>query len=66
MGLFLNSISFFETCVDSDQLALDQDSHCYYAPNFERVEGAYCFGLVRPSVHLFVRVSVFPSVTNVR
>ena len=21
-----------------------------YAPNFEKVEGAYCFGLVRPSV----------------
>ena len=23
-----------------------------YAPNFEKVEGAYCFGLVRPSVRL--------------
>ena len=22
----------------------------YYAPNIEKVEGAYCFGLVRPSV----------------
>ena len=22
-----------------------------YAPNFEQVEGAYCFGLVRPSIH---------------
>ena len=26
----------------------------FYAPNFEKVEGAYCFGLVRHSVHLFV------------
>ena len=25
----------------------------FYAPNFENVEGAYCFGLVRPSVSLF-------------
>ena len=24
-----------------------------YAPNFEKVEGAYCFGLVRPSVQVF-------------
>ena len=24
--------------------------HFYYAPNFEKVEGLYCFGLVRPSV----------------
>ena len=22
----------------------------FYAPNFEKVEGEYCFGLVRPSV----------------
>ena len=22
----------------------------FYAPNFEKCEGAYCFGLVRPSV----------------
>ena len=32
----------------------------FYAPNFEKVEGAYCFGLVRPSVCL----SVLPSITN--
>ena len=31
---------------------------CVYAPNFEKVEGAYCFGLVRPSVS--------PSVQNLR
>ena len=29
-----------------------------YAPNFKKVEGAYCFGLVCPSVR--------PSVTNLR
>ena len=23
---------------------------CFYAPNFEKVEGAFCFGLVRASV----------------
>ena len=27
----------------------------FYAPNFEKVEGAYWFGPVRPSVHLSVR-----------
>ena len=30
----------------------------FYAPNFEKVEGVYCFRLVHPSVHL----SVCPSV----
>ena len=30
----------------------------FYVPNFEKVEGAYCFGLVR----LCFRVSVPPSV----
>ena len=30
----------------------------YHAPNFEKVEGAYCFGLVCPSV--------LPSVTSLR
>ena len=30
----------------------------FYAPNFEKVEGAFCFGLVRPCVH--------PSVTSLR
>ena len=28
---------------------------CNYASNFEKVEGAYSFGLVRPSVRPFVR-----------
>ena len=28
---------------------------CFYAPNFEKVEGAYCFGLVRPCVRPCVR-----------
>ena len=27
----------------------------YYAPNFEEFEEAYCFRVVRPSVHTFVR-----------
>ena len=26
----------------------------FNAPDFDKVEGVYCFGLVRPSVHLFV------------
>ena len=54
-----------EKGVDLDQLVLltpsELDLHCfqdmiYYAPNFEKVEGAYCFGLVLPSV--------LPSVTS--
>ena len=31
------------------------DDNCFYAPNFEEVEGAYWFGPVRPSVRLSVR-----------
>ena len=27
----------------------------FYAPNFGKVEGAYCFGLVSPSIHPSVR-----------
>ena len=34
----------------------------YFAPNFEKIEGAYCFGLVGLSVH----PSVLPFVTNLR
>ena len=30
----------------------------FYAPNFGKVEGAYCFLLVRPSVRACVRPSV--------
>ena len=32
----------------------------FYAPNFGKVEGAYCFLLVRPSVRPYVRPSVRP------
>ena len=35
---------------------------CFYAPNFEEVEGAYWFGPVRLSVWPSVRLSVCPSV----
>ena len=35
---------------------------CFYAPNFEEVEGAYWFGPVRPSVRLSVSPSVRLSV----
>ena len=35
-----------------------------YAPNFRKVEGAYCFLLVRPSVRPYVRPFVRPSVTK--
>ena len=30
----------------------------FYAPKFGKVDGAYCFRLVRPSVRLSVRASV--------
>ena len=33
----------------------NSDKNTFYAPNIEKVEGAYCFGLVRPCVHLSVR-----------
>ena len=35
-----------------------------YAPNFRKVEGAYCFGLDRPSFRLSVRPCVRASVQN--
>ena len=47
-----------------DLLATDFDCdlcnhcNCFYAPNFGKVEGAYCFGLVRPSVLPSVRPCV--------
>ena len=28
----------------------DDDIWCFYAPNFEKVEGAYCFGLVHACI----------------
>ena len=28
----------------------------FYTPNFEKVEGAYCFGLVRPSVRTKIKL----------
>ena len=36
--------------------------YSFYAPNFEKVEGAYCFGLVR----LSGRPAVHPSVTRLK
>ena len=43
--------------VDPDQAAHNEHSylglHFFYAPNFEKVEGAYCFGLVHLSLRPF-------------
>ena len=62
---FINAVSEFESELffSRDKQYLSQDVAYdpinlhfgfYYAPNFEKVEGAYCFGLVRPSIRLCV------------
>ena len=40
--------------------APEDSTESFYAPNFEKVEGAYCFGLVCPSVRASVRPFVRP------
>ena len=40
---------------DFAHLQIDWSKRHFHALNFEKVEGAYCFGLVRPSVGASVR-----------
>ena len=49
-------LDFLDNCpsqANGDQSDIDRDgTGNFYAPNFKKVEGAYCFGLVRPSIRL--------------
>ena len=45
---YLIIVACVKNRVDSDELA-SSELH-FYAPNFVKVEGAYCFGLVLSSV----------------
>ena len=54
------SITVIKLCFETESTV--HSAICYYAPNFEKVDGAYCFWSVRgclPGSHFFVPTVTF-------